>query len=310
MSAGTSVNQTMNLDDIAMKQDAFSSCHPAVNFAYFVGAMGFSMVFQHPAYVIASVLCSSLCCLTVCGPQTGKKTILGMIPLWIILSIINPLFNTLGDTILFSLWGRPYTWEALCYGMSVSGIFVSALIWFSCYNRVITGDKLFCLFGNLAPALTLLLVMIFRLVPELLRKIRQIAGARKAIGKGANEQSPLKERIADGMVILSTLTSWALEGSVVTADSMRSRGYGSAKRSNFQIYRLTGRDRVLLALIAVFCVLIIIASATGSTAVTFIPALDIAPVSWGLPVYICYLLIPALLNLKEEFICHNLISKI
>lgn len=292
-----------------MKQDAFSSCHPAVNFAYFVGAIGFSMVFQHPAYVLASVFCGSICCLTLCGAK-GRKTIGGMIPLWIILSLINPLFNTLGDTVLFSLWGRPYTLEALIYGMVIAGMFVSALIWFSCYNQVITGDKLFCLFGNLAPALTLLLVMIFCLVPELLRKIGQIAGARKAIGKGANKQSPLKERIADGMIILSTLTSWALEGSVVTADSMRSRGYGCAKRSSFQIYRLTGQDSALLAVIAVFCALIITASATGSTAATFIPAIDIAPISWGLPVYICYLLIPALLNLREELICHTLISKI
>lgn len=292
-----------------MRQDAFSSCHPAVNFAYFVGAMGFSMVFQHPAYVLASVLCGSLCCLTLCGAK-GRKTIGGMIPLWIILSLINPLFNTLGDTALFSLWGRPYTLEALAYGMVIAGMFVSALIWFSCYNQVITGDKLFCLFGNLAPALTLLLVMIFRLVPELLRKIGQIAGARKAIGKGSNEQSPLKERIADGMVILSTLTSWALEGSVVTADSMRSRGYGSARRSTFRIYRLTGRDHALLSLIAVFCALIIASSAMGATAAAFIPVIDVAPISWGLPVYICYLLIPALLDLKEEILCYNLISRI
>lgn len=268
------------------------------------------MVIQHPAYVIAAVLCSSICCLSICGLTMGRKMIFGMIPLWIILSLINPLFNPLGETVLFSLWGRPYTLEALYYGMSIASIFVSALLWFSGYNRVITGDKLFCLFGNLAPALTLLLVMIFRLVPALLQKIHQIAGARKAIGKGANEQSPLNERISDGMVILSTLTSWALEGSVVTADSMRSRGYGSARRSSFQIYRLTGRDRILLAILIFFCGLIIMAASTGQTDATFIPALEISRISWGLPVYICYLLIPALLNLKEELICHNLISKI
>ena len=35
------------------------------------------------------------------------------------------------------------------------------------------------------------------------------------------------------MSILGALTSWALEGSVVTADSMRSRGYGTSKRTSF-----------------------------------------------------------------------------
>lgn len=290
-----------------MKQDAFSSCHPAVNFTFFLGALGFSMVFQHPAYLCAGVLCGCLCLLSLRGKK-GGSTILSLIPLWIILSVINPLFNTLGDTVLFSLWGRPYTLEALYYGMAIAGIFVSSLIWFSCYSQVITGDKLFCLFGNLAPSLTLLLVMIFRLVPELLRKIRQISGARKAIGKGSNREQPLKQRIADGMIILSTLTSWALEGSVVTADSMRSRGYGTTGRTNFTLYRMTGRDKLLLALIFLLCALVIVSASMGSTEAAYTPTFAVAPLSWGLPVYICFLLIPTLLNLKEDYLCHSLIS--
>ena len=31
------------------RYDGFSDCHPAVNFLFFVGAIGFGVVIQHPA---------------------------------------------------------------------------------------------------------------------------------------------------------------------------------------------------------------------------------------------------------------------
>ncbi len=34
-----------------MGRDAFSQYHPLTNFLFFVGAIGFCVVFQHPAYL-------------------------------------------------------------------------------------------------------------------------------------------------------------------------------------------------------------------------------------------------------------------
>ena len=39
-----------------MTHDAFSRCHPAVNFLFFVAAIGCGMVIQHPAYILAGVV--------------------------------------------------------------------------------------------------------------------------------------------------------------------------------------------------------------------------------------------------------------
>ena len=33
-----------------MERDAFSGCYPAVNFLFFLGAIGFGATIQHPAY--------------------------------------------------------------------------------------------------------------------------------------------------------------------------------------------------------------------------------------------------------------------
>ena len=290
-------------------KDAFSKCHPAVNFLFFVGAIGCSVVIQHPVYLITGILCGTIYYLLLNG-RKGWKMLLGLLPMFLILTAVNPLFNTYGVHILFSVFGRPYTLEALLYGAAIASVFVVMMLWFGCYNAVMTSDKFTSLFGNLIPALSLLLVMVLRLIPNFIRKTKQIIGARKSIGKGAAEQSNTKEKLSDGMTVLSSLTDWALEGSVVTGDSMRARGYGTAKRSSFMIYRMKTGDWLLIVLIPILLVLIITAACLGQMAAVFTPEIQIAPISWGILPYTVYLLIPIALHTKEAFSWHISRSKI
>jgi energy-coupling factor transport system permease protein len=211
---------------------------------------------------------------------------------------------------MFYLFGRPYTFEALLYGAAISGMFVTMMLWFGCYNKVLTSDKFTSLFGNLIPSLSLLLVMVLRMVPNFIRKTQQIIGARKSIGKGVDEAAATKEKLNDGMTVLGALTSWALEGSVVTGDSMRSRGYGTAKRTSFMIYRMTATDYLLLSVMVLLMVLVILAACLKQMAAAFTPVLDIAPVSWGVIAYTGYLLIPTALHIKEAIQWHISRSKI
>ena len=236
--------------------------------------------------------------------------ILGLLPMFLILTAVNPLFNTYGVHILFSVFGRPYTLEALLYGAAIASVFVVMMLWFGCYNAVMTSDKFTSLFGNLIPALSLLLVMVLRLIPNFIRKTKQIIGARKSIGKGAAEQSSTKEKFSDGMTVLSSLTDWALEGSVVTGDSMRARGYGTAKRSSFMIYRMKTGDWLLIVSIPILLALIITAACLGQMAAVFTPEIQISPISWGILPYTAYLLIPIALHTKEAIQWHISRSKI
>ena len=282
--------------------DAFSKCHPAVNFLFFVGVIGTGVVIGHPAYLLAGIVTGAIYYLLLNGAK-GLKMILGLLPLYIFLTAINPLLNTYGATPLFYLQGRPYTLEALLYGGTIAGMFVAMLIWFGCYNKVLTSDKFTSLFGNLIPAISLLLVMVLRMVPNFIRKTQQIIGARKSIGKGA-------QKLQEGMTVLGALTSWALEGSVITGDSMRARGYGSAKRSSFVIYRMTVLDRLLVVIMAALMAFTILAASLGQMSAIFTPTLDIAPVSWGVIPYTAYLLIPVALHIKEAISWHISRSRI
>ena len=68
-----------------MKNDAFSKFHPAVNFIFFLGAICFGVVIQHPAYLFVSIVTGMTYYLLLNGAK-GWKTIGGMIPLFLFLT--------------------------------------------------------------------------------------------------------------------------------------------------------------------------------------------------------------------------------
>ena len=279
--------------------DAFSKRHPAVNFLFFLGVILSAALIQHPAYVLAGAVAGAIYYLQLNGPR-GVRFVLLLLPLFVFVAAINPLFNTQGQRVLLRIFGRPYTCEALLYGAALSGMIVVMLLWFGCYNKVLTGDKFTSLFGNFIPAVSLLLVMVFRMVPNFIRRIRQIAGARMSIGKGAGESATKKEKLESGLAVLGAMTAWALEGSVVTGDSMRARGYGAAKRSSFMLYRMTLSDWLLLIAMAGLMSLTLAAAGAGQMAAAFTPVMAISPVSWGIIPYCLYLLIPVFYHWKES----------
>ena len=289
--------------------DAFSKCHPAVNFLFFAGAIVLTVVIQHPAYLLAGIVTGLAYYLLLNGIKSIKR-VLGLLPMFLLLTAINPLFNTLGATPLFYIGGRPYTLEALLYGAALASVFVIMMLWFGCYNKVMTADKFTSLFGSLIPSISLLLVMILRMIPNFIRKTQGIIGARKSIGKGAGEAATTKEKLSDGMTVLGALTGWALEGSVITGDSMRARGYGCARRTSFMIYRMKAHDWILVVIMTALLALTITALCLGQSAAAFVPDIEIAPPSWGLAAYTGYLLIPTALHIKEAIQWHISRSKI
>lgn len=286
------------------ENDAFGRCHPAVGFSFFVGAIGLGAMIMHPAYIVASgVLAMTYYCLL--NGRKGLKMVGMFFPLFLIMTLINPLLNTQGDHVLFYIYflHRPYTLEALLYGIALSGMLFTMLLWAGCYNAVMTSDKFMTLFGGVIPTISMLLLMVLRLVPNLIRKTQQLAGARKCIGHGAAENATKKEQLADGLNILSAVMTWALEGGVTTADSMQSRGYGVAKRTTFQLHSVTTQDRAMLACMGLLAATVVWDIFAGGTMAEFTPIMDIPPVTGrytlGFAAYCVFLSLPTALYIKE-----------
>ncbi len=295
------------------KQDAFSRFNPGVEFSFFIGAILFSVLFNHPAFIAVSLAgaCSYFLCLK---GRKGARRLLLYLPVFAAISLANPFFNTYGKTLLFNVFGRPYTLEALYYGMANAGVFCSMLIWYGCYGDVMTSDKFTSMFGSLIPSLSMLLMMILRLVPSFQRKTEQIRGARRCLGLTAEAQSSLSEKLESGTVVLSAMTSWALENSVITSDSMRSRGYGAGKRTSFSVYRFDRRDLAAALFLVACAVLTSVAGIKGFANATYTPDLYVGAIKGaglaGLISYFAYCFTPTFLNIRESLIWHFLRSRI
>lgn len=292
---------------------AFAGYHPVICFLFFIGAITMGMFFMHPIFLCVSAGASALYYLLLTG-RKGVKYLCAMFGMFIGISLINSFFNALGDTVLFIYFGvRRFTLEALMYGCATGGMFFSVLMWFACYNKIMTSDKFIHLFGKYIPAVSLLLSMVLRLVPNFKGKVVTIMGARKCIGK-APENGTVKKKLNNSMDVLSVLTSWALEDALVTADSMKSRGYGSGERSLFSVYRLCARDGVALGVMLLGLTLVIVGAIGGGTQISYYPIVALPKGTEytvvGAVGYAVFLIMPSVIHIGEDIIWHMLRSKI
>lgn len=297
-----------------MHKEEFSTYHPITNIIFFLGAIILGMFLMHPVYVIVSMIMSMTYLFMIKGRKAFKElAYMGI--LFVFMSLLNPIFNRLGATVLFRYLGRPFTLEALIYGVVLGGLLVSILCWFACYNAVMTSDKFLYIFGKMIPSVSLILSMILRLIPNYIKKTKQIAQARQCIGMAGSSSESKKEKIRNGATILSTMTSWALEGGIITADSMRARGYGSGKKTNFAIYTFEKRNVILVCVMGLLLAGVIFSSVMGGAHASFIPGIEM---TWfgdiymfgGAVMYAIFLFLPSFLNIKETIKWRVLRSRI
>jgi len=269
-----------------MRKDAFAGYHPAVNLLYFVLVIGCAMVLAHPMCLALSFACAMGYSVSLLGKRAFRFYLL---PMLLVTAIANPLFTHAGVTILAYLpGGNPLTLESILYGIFAAFLLITIITWFSCFNAVVSSDKLVYLFGRVIPALSLVLSMALRFVPRFAAQAKAIANAQKCLGRDVS-QGNLLRRAKHGMKILSILITWALENAIDTADSMKSRGYGLPGRSAFSIYRFEKRDRAALLFLAACGGLAIVGAVMGQLEFHFYPSIGGADFSsWQAGLFVIY----------------------
>lgn len=277
--------------------------HPLVSFGYFIAVIAGTLLFIHPVFVLISLVCAILAAAFI----NGKKAFLGTlgfgIPMFVFIALANPLFNHRGATILFYLFDNPVTLEAVIYGIVSAGMMFAAVIWFTCYNTVVTSDKFIYIFGRILPSIALIVSMTLSLIPRLMAQVKIIADSQRSIGLDWKSGS-LKNRVRSGARVLSILVSWALEDAVITADSMKARGYGQHRRSNFSIFRFGKRDAIMMAVIMLLFAAEIFAYASGRGTMEFYPAMVMPEIDFtDILIYVSYItlgILPIVIQMKED----------
>lgn len=283
--------------------DSFANFHPIVSFTYFTAVLLFSMFFMHPIFQFIAIFCAFIYSITLKGGKGLKFNIFYLLPMLLFMAVINPAFNHEGVTILFYLKnGNPITLESIIYGISAAGMFVTMILWFSCYNAVMTSDKFMYLFGGIIPALSLIFSMVLRFVPRYIEQIKIISNAQKCIGRDVT-QGNIIQRAKNGIKILSIMATWALENAIETADSMRSRGYGLPGRTSFSNFRFDKRDKLVFFTIMGLIIIVLIGAFYGQNTIKFFPSIKISEITiFSIIIYIAYFIlciIPVIINLQE-----------
>ncbi|MCL2654481.1 MAG: energy-coupling factor transporter transmembrane protein EcfT [Coriobacteriia bacterium] len=289
------------------RANAFATLHPALSIGYFVFVIGVTVFTAHPVLLACSVLGALLLSLQLRGLRATAKLLVGLAGLALFAAAINPLFNHQGVTILGYIDGNPLTREALLYGVALAAMLVAVLLWFSCYNQVVTHEKFLAVFGRVAPALALTTSMALRFAGRYLRQLKTITAAQRGLGRvrqgdgytvrqgdgssvlseirqknrppvsqctrpPVSDRPPVSLRLRSGFAVLSILTSWALESALDTADSMHARGYGLPGRSAYQPFRFSARDAGALALMLACAAVVIVALTSTVVSAQYLPA--------------------------------------
>lgn len=283
-----------------MNRKYFNSLHPTVCMFYFIAVLVFTMTCVHPVMTGLSLIGAILFAAQLEGWRRVVSTGRFVLPIFLLISIANPLFNHRGVTPLFILFGRWFTLEAVIYGV-VSGASLAAVIyWFVCYQVVMTSDKFLYLFGQALPNTALLITMTLGLIPRLQARSHQIKETQQMLLPDNGRVLP---RLRAATRNLSALLTWSMENAIQTADSTKARGYGVRRRTTFHLFAFDTRDALMLGLLLALTLVCVLARSFGHGAMEYYPRMDaVITGPSGLMLYAVFgilILLPTLLEIKE-----------
>lgn len=277
---------------------AFDIFHPIVPLVFFAVILVFCMIAIHPVYVVLS-FGGALAFAVYLKGAAALKMLAWQTPLVLFVAFINPLFSTVGSTVLFSFGSKAFYAEALGFGACMGMMLVSVLLWFSNASAVLTSDKVMTVFGNSAPTIALMISMVMRLMPQFVQRGTQIDQVAQACS--ATQGQDIKHTMGARVRLTSVLMAWSMENSLESADAMRARGWGVAKkRTTYQRYHFRAFDAVALTGLLLFAALngILMNQAYGGFA--FYPTMTPLSWWWGYIPYAALVVVPLMVCLVDD----------
>lgn len=227
------------------------------------------MFSNDPVFLAVTIVFSWAYAYLLSGTKALKFNFLMSLPILAVMAVVNTLFTHNGATVLFYLSGNRITLEAFLFGLASACLLSAVIVWFTCFQVVMSADKLIYLFGKVAPTLGLTLSMIFRFIPLLKTRFREISMGQRCMGR--HGQKGLMARGRQLIKEVSILISWSLEASIETADSMEARGYGLPGRTSFHLFTFSPQDKRLLLMLCISGGIAMTGCALGETSIYYYP---------------------------------------
>lgn len=281
-----------------MNRNPFVTYHPAVAFVFLACAIVISMAALQPVFVALSFL-GALACSVVCrGARATAGSFVWIVPLWLVVTIANPLFSASGSTEVLRIGVRAVYVESLVYGACSGGMLASVFLWFSSYAACMNSANTMALFGNVLPIVSLMVSQVMRLVPQFVARGRGIAAAQDAVSAAAPQTK--RQQTAGRLRIVSVLMGWGMEDGIERSDAMRARGYDcGARRTTYKRYRFGRADASVLAAIVVLAAVAGACAAAVCLRFSFYPTLSGWGAWWAYLPYALLMAVPPALRFKE-----------
>ena len=279
---------------------------------FFAAAAIFAMMFDHPVFIGISFSAALAYAVKLKGKAALKMFFCALLPLLIFVVLINTVFAGYGVTVLYTFAsGKRITLESAVCGGVTGSLVVTMLLWFACFNEVVTEDKFMYAFGGRMPNTALMLLMVFRFVPLYKRQLSETLSARRAAGLA--QSSGRAAELKNACAAVSGVITRALENAIETADSMKSRGYGSGRRTSYSRFTFSPADAVMIIEILVLSAAIAAGKLSGFAEASYNPIIEIGGLSEMLAVwaaaYAIFCFFPIIYDFAEDIRWNRLYAK-
>lgn len=242
--------------------------HPLCAFAYMLLVTGITIATRHPVMLGCSAA-GVLALLLLSGRSVAAYPVMALAA-----ALLNPVFSHNGATVLFFVGNTAVTAEAFIYGILFGAALACAAAWSVMGSAILSSDKWIWLFGRIAPAAGLTLSCALRFVPLFAARVREFARAQKA------------RTLRGYLAAFGAAVSRSAEEAIISADSMKSRGYGTARRTSFALYRFGRQDGAILTFIVLISALCIASLRMGGARFYCYPAVSAVKFrAWDIAAY-------------------------
>ena len=281
----------------------FQNFHPLTLALYFLSVIGVSIFTFNPIYLLFGFIGGILFLITLTGFKTTLMNLLFYFLIFLVITVINPIFSHNGATVLFFINDNRITLESLIYGAVLGLLVVEVLVWFKCFNLVFDSERLLYLFGKTFPKLALVVSITLGFVPQFIRTFKSINSAQKALNL-------TQGRVRRYLTSFSAVITRSIEGAIITSDSMKSRGYGLRNRTHFSRFRFTTYDGLYIFVFLLLLVCTLPAILLGHAKVQFYPYITFELPAVSVLTFAALAFIPSIFEVKEGLKWKYSISKI
>ncbi len=228
--------------------------HPGLHILYYLILVMFAMLYTD-VYYLATFIILLLVLFYFEKILSNIKNMLKLyIPLALLVMILNPSCNYNGETKIYLIGNFFITLEAVVFGIILAISLLLIIMILISFNEEISYQEMLYIISKKFPNTALVIIMSLRYIPLITNRLKEFIKINKLDEENKHDLSKFelfKSKIDHAGKSFGGVVAWSLEESMLTAKSMKARGYGIAKRTNYLSFNFNKVDYAFIIVILI-----------------------------------------------------------